>query len=348
MVFEYAKQIKKNLQYVITTLKIKRSRKNIFLINTPEHGNLGDHAIVLATQQFLKDNYSQFEVIEITSKQYMRTRRILKYKILPENVIIINGGGYLGDVWINEEKRVREIVDSYKKNVVIIFPQTIYFKKSDEIEKSRRYYSENSKLKIFTRERNSYRLALNENLLAEERLYCCPDIVLYLEKNSFNMNRKNVLMCFRKDKEKSIDESLLKEISEYLISNQKQQLIFTDTVVEKEVSPNIREKVVEAKLQEFAETKLVITDRLHGMIFSAITGTPCIAFDNVTRKVSGVYKWIEKLDYIYFFDQNKKLDDELKQIIHNILSNNVMSQYQRCEFNILSQVLDEYLKSGGN
>ena len=48
------------------------------------------------------------------------------------------------------------------------------------------------------------------------------------------------------------------------------------------------------KINEFADVQLVITDRLHSMIFSIIGGTKCIAFDNKTKKVSGVYdEWLK-------------------------------------------------------
>ena len=44
----------------------------------------------------------------------------------------------------------------------------------------------------------------------------------------------------------------------------------------------------------------MITDRLHGMVFSAITGTPCIAMDNVSHKVYGAYQWLSYLPYLRF------------------------------------------------
>ena len=55
---------------------------------------------------------------------------------------------------------------------------------------------------------------------------------------------------------------------------------------------------MEKKLLEFSRAKLIITDRLHGMIFAALAETPCIALDNLSKKVSGVYQWISYLDYI--------------------------------------------------
>ena len=51
---------------------------------------------------------------------------------------------------------------------------------------------------------------------------------------------------------------------------------------------------------EFASAELVVTDRLHGMIFATITGTPCLVFSNNNHKVSESYKWIHSLPYIKF------------------------------------------------
>lgn len=56
------------------------------------------------------------------------------------------------------------------------------------------------------------------------------------------------------------------------------------------------------KFKDFQKSKLVITDRLHGMVFCAISGTPCIAFSNYNHKVKGTYDWIKDLDYIKYVD----------------------------------------------
>ena len=48
------------------------------------------------------------------------------------------------------------------------------------------------------------------------------------------------------------------------------------------------------KLQEFSQYRLIITDRLHGMVFSYVVGTPCIAIDNKTGKSKALYNdWIK-------------------------------------------------------
>ena len=67
-------------------------------------------------------------------------------------------------------------------------------------------------------------------------------------------------------------------------------------------------------MQEFADSELVITDRLHGMVFAALTGTPCIVFSNYNHKVKGTYDWISYLPYIKYvesLEEAKKCIPEL-------------------------------------
>ncbi len=103
-----------------------------------------------------------------------------------------------------------------------------------------------------------------------------------------------MLLCFRDDLEKTSDLSIV--IEQLKAENIDSDL--TDTVISGYINPAQREMVVRQKLNEFSQYSLVICDRLHAMIFSAITLTPCIAFDNVSKKVSGVYEWLHDLDYI--------------------------------------------------
>ncbi len=68
------------------------------------------------------------------------------------------------------------------------------------------------------------------------------------------------------------------------IRNHNIQYDETDTVINKNVSKRTRDEELRKKWDQFSKSGLVITDRLHGMIFAAITGTPCIAIDNKSKK----------------------------------------------------------------
>ena len=68
-------------------------------------------------------------------------------------------------------------------------------------------------------------------------------------------------------------------------------------------------------LKQIKKSKLLITDRLHGMIFAVITNTPCIAFANKSGKVKGVYNWISKdNDYVKFANSV----EQFKQILEDL------------------------------
>lgn len=47
---------------------------------------------------------------------------------------------------------------------------------------------------------------------------------------------------------------------------------------------------------------LVITNRLHGIIFSAITETSCIVVNSLSHKIAGCYEWLQGCSYIRFAD----------------------------------------------
>ena len=57
--------------------------------------------------------------------------------------------------------------------------------------------------------------------------------------------------------------------------------------------------IFHTKRDKFSKAELVITDRLHGMIFSVITKTPCLVFDNKNHKISETYTaWLKDCNYI--------------------------------------------------
>ena len=92
---------------------------------------------------------------------------------------------------------------------------------------------------------------------------------------------------------------------------------------------------------EFAGAKLVITDRLHGMVFCAITGTPCIVVDSKSPKVRGCYEWIKNLDYIRFVDDTAQISEEFQKIPkqeHRYDNSHLMKYYEELAQDILGKL----------
>ena len=122
--------------------------------------------------------------------------------------------------------------------------------------------------------------------------------------------RTGVLLCFRKDLERVISQDDKETLKVYL---KQQEITYKEisTVQDYGINRFSRQNELNKIWYEFASASLVITDRLHGMIFAAINGTPCLALDNISKKVSGVYELISQLGFI-------KICSSVNDVIKNI------------------------------
>jgi len=318
------------------------NRKKCVFIATPTHRNLGDHAIVYAQYKFMKDLDENLSFFEFSRREYEKNASAISFFTTRNTKIVIDGGGNLGTLWIEEENKMRDIVSRFKENAIFIFPQTAYFEESEygkaELDKSVKVYDEHKNLIIMARDRLTYDL-LSKHLENASVIYC-PDIVLYIddaECGEVSKNRKIILLCLREDKERVLEDSQRKELEEYLVEHQ-MMIKQTSTLANHSVHAGERTKNLREKWMEFSASKLIITDRLHGMIFSAITGTPCIALNNVSGKVQGGYAWIKELPYIYYCEDIKELYDVIP-MYYGMEQQHYDRQILRHEFDRLKEVV---------
>ena len=294
-------------------------RKKILLFNTPEHDNVGDHLITLSEMDFLNNRFGDYEIYEITDIEYTWHHSGIKNRVGEEDIILITGGGFLGSLWLyNGENNVRDILQEYPCNKVIILPQTIYFEENErgktELKKTIDIYSQHENLTICAREQASYHF-LQSVFPESVKLLQLPDVALYYKTHSLPKKKKtrNALVCLRRDKEQVISEQTRKLIYDKL---EKNGWRIKETSMHSGNFDGIagRRSKVEAKLNEIGQAGLVVTDTLHCMVSAAITGTPCIAFDNLSGKVQGVYEWIENLPYIQICKDASGFEDVLRTV----------------------------------
>ena len=266
----------------------------IVIMATPVHGNLGDHAIVYAELSLLAEMNMEGRVVEIANDEYRVARKQIRKKIFDTDLIIIDGGGNLGTLWPWEDDKIADIIREYHKNPVCIFPQTCYYDAGQDAQertgRNRECYCNAWNLLITLRDMRSYEYC--QRHFSGTKSLLVPDIVLYLSSKlrmPETANRNGILLCFRSDRERmltTIEVDRLKvDIGRQGISCKE-----VSTIRKHRVDRHSRYRELSQIWKEFASAKLVITDRLHGMIFAAINNTPCLAVDNISRKVSGVYE----------------------------------------------------------
>lgn len=289
------------------------------LISTPANGNLGDQAIVYAQRMLLADcGISQ--LIEIQAPEYLSHRNILQRIIRKKDLIVIDGGGNIGSMWPTEANRINDIINRFPNNRIIIFPETAYFQENGSgrwfYEETKRVFSSHKKLSIFLRDEPSFEII--KKMVPKGNVYICPDIVLYLKGKlpEFGTNREGVFLCMRKDSERITEDSLIPTIKRYL---EGLQIKYSegDTVINRRVSSETRQDELYSMFNEISSHKLVVTDRLHGMIFSYITNTPCIAFNNCNKKVENQLRWIKSDKQIVLCKNSSDILHQINELLNS-------------------------------
>lgn len=282
------------------------NKQRIFIFLAGFYQNLGDMALTYSQTEFLRRLFPDAEVIAVPSTQTYQSIPTIKRIIRPNDLITIIGGGNMDDIYVSLEDARLFVVKSFPNNRIVSFPQTMIFSDTmfgkKRLSKSRCIYSAHKNITLFVRERNS--LERIEQAFPGIDIGFCPDIVLSLNKTEPRCERSKILCCMRTDKEQQISDTQRTAIC-HAIERNYGEVLFKDTV-DVELSACQPERY-EATLGEFwsllKQCKVVVTDRLHCMIFCAITGTPCVVMDNSNRKISGVFnEWLSGLDWILMID----------------------------------------------
>ena len=303
------RKIKEALQYNKTKIT---SKKVIYLIGTEDFWNLGDHHIAISELEYLQSICPEYTIIEIPASYYFALNRLLPFVIRKKALICLHGGGNIGNYYMLAEHIRRDIMKRFRNNEKLIFPQTIHYDGSDggraELEKDQGSIMKTKNLTLCVRESYSYELAKQ---YFDCKVVLTPDIVLFSNyTDQYQYERKGAILLLRNDLEGVIsgpDKQFIKEVVQQYTS----QLRINDTQLIMDIKAEDRRAVMDAFIRKIAKAEFVITDRLHGMVFCAITNTPCIVLPNYNHKVEGVYDWISGLDYIIMIKTMSELKEAL-------------------------------------
>lgn len=296
--------------------------KKVVLIGVPHHCNLGDHAIASAEKLFIERYFPDYTYTDVAEENVYKCIDKLKKIITDEDIIMLHGGGNFGSQYPFTEIGRRLVIQSFPNNNIILFPQTIFFedteKGQEEFEIAKKIYGNHNKLILIAREEKSYAI-MRENF-KNNKVFLTPDIVTILnEMKDDGIERSGALMILRDDPESKVSKDINKEI-EKILNKYYINIERTDTAQGGNILGHQRKQRLNEMFDKYRKSEFVITDRLHGMIFAAITGTPCIALDNYNHKIKYTSKWLERFEYIRYIENYSDLEKieniikELKQI----------------------------------
>ena len=288
-------------------------KKQAYVMLAANYNNLGDIAITKAQEEFLKHNLSNdYEIIVVPhDKTYQKYLSIKKYAN-KDTIITLIGGGNSGSLYEFIEEPRRFILKFFKKYKIVSFPQSIVYEKQKIIYQKEfvKLCKKCTNLTLIAREQISYK-RYNKLLGKSAKILLTPDIVFTLNVNIEDKKRCGASYIFRNDKEKDISDGTQKKlinICDELYSDRS----FNDTC-----DVRIKENgYTELKrfISDISKRELVVTDRLHGMILSYISNTPCIALDNNNHKIKSTYEtWLNNQTLIFMSNDLEQINEYLKE-----------------------------------
>lgn len=322
-----------------------KEQKKILIIGVADYKNLGDHAIAQAQYTFLKSviGNERYIIVEIPSRTPLRH---IEKIVNDEDVMLFTGGGNLGTKYGFLHDIYLPLLAKYPNQKKLFFPQSYTFNENGDSEKLIKriktiFESNGKNLTITARESKSYNLF--KKTFPENNVIKSPDIVLSLE-NRKRSERQGILMLMRDAGEKVLSFEKQDEIIEILKG------AYTVTVHENDnaydVAPKDRLRELETKWEEIRKSSLVITDRLHGMIFAQTTGTPCIVFDNYNSKIKMTYEdWLENMPHVVFIDPRNGIDViQFTKIVEKLIGKSVQTFDVKEKYNELTAALKKIVK----
>ena len=333
MINYYKEKLKIRLNYirarqaVLTNKKSHRlnpTKKYAFIFFAADYNNLGDLAITISQQKFLQDTIgTEYTIIKINESETFDWISEIK-ALSPKNVLItLIGGGNSGSLDDFIEKPRRYLLKAFRDYKIISFPQTIYFDDSEQSmaieEEFTRLANKCADLTLFAREKRSEQVYLSTTNAC---VLLTPDIVFSYKKyitKSNNRNPDSVALILRNDKEKLMTSTFQDGLIE-LCKKRFSAVKYMDTC-DIEYHDDNTQELLNDYLKELQNVSLVITDRLHGMILSYITDTPCIVFSNNNWKIKSTYEtWLQEQDIVHIFKPENGHFSELENMINTALN----------------------------
>lgn len=298
--------------------KMRLKNKAIIYLGSPEYDNIGDHAIFIASKAFFQEHFPDYDFLSYTESEVASHLSEIIKSLHPLDVVVIQGGGNIGSIYPQESMR-RKILKMCSSHNIFVMPSSINFssdkKGNAEFKKSKKIYDSSENLTLFTRDRFSFEFA-NNNFKCRVLEY--PDIVFYLsnmKKGNLNENANLYpLLCLRDDLESKMSFYDKKTIYDNLL-NCVPFFNSDDTSCGYLISTNNSQTEFKKMLDIFDSASFVMTDRLHGMIFSYLLNKKCIVFSNFDKKIEGAFEWIKDSKNIVFVGNKCPSSEQIRTFL---------------------------------
>ncbi|MCX6399590.1 MAG: polysaccharide pyruvyl transferase family protein [Propionibacteriales bacterium] len=285
-----------------------------------DYGNLGDLAITQAQVALLEEMYPQRLVIPVPISRTTVSVKTLRSELRPDDLVTMIGGGNTGDLYDDIQWLRELVVRSFPGQRIISFPQSIEFSDTSygrwSRRRSQRVLERHGDLTLLVREEASYERA--RETFPGCAVELVPDVVLCLDRSRPVVERAGVIVSLRRDREALISPSRRSEVIAALAAVA--AVRERDTHIgDVRLDQADADEALAAIWSDFRAAEVVVTDRLHGMIFAVITGTPCVVVDSATGKVGDFHRtWLSGVPSVRFLPDEPAMAGWLAELAQDI------------------------------
>jgi exopolysaccharide biosynthesis predicted pyruvyltransferase EpsI len=290
--------LRNTIQSTIGPLLPDRTR--VALLDFPNQSNVGDSAIWLGEMSTLRalgiESLCYTSDLETYDEDQLRKR-------LADGIILLHGGGNLGDIWPKHHAFREQILQTFPNHRVIQLPQSIWFDQPAALSRTRAVFNAHPNFVLLVRDQRSLDLARNE-FRVESLL--CPDLAFHLGTLPRPVDPSvPVLWLARTDRE-SRPEHVPAQVPGLLADWVQERGTFLRWVNEVLSRKPYRARTVRGALSATYEPlawqrfrrgcellsrgRTVVTDRLHAHILCLLMGIPHVLLDNSYGKLSSFYQ----------------------------------------------------------
>lgn len=277
--------------------------QEIIMLDTPRHRNLGDSIIWEGTFQYLQKLGHRI----IHQSDLGRHRDSDLNRFSPSAVIVMQGGGNMGDLYPEHDLFRQHIVTNYPKRKIVIMPQSVHYQDANVMNRAMTNYSKGSNVTLFLREHRSLDAVDKWASMMDVRF--CYDAALGATiENPFKEPSKGPLILARNDEERLDSAADLPPLStdwSYGLLNRfrwhtnilagaaykraPSRVQNATYSLSQKVNAHLLHLNVRAAIAQFAGHNAVATDRLHAHVLAVLLGIPHAVTDNSYGKISSIY-----------------------------------------------------------
>lgn len=270
----------------------------VALLDFPNYGNVGDSAIWLGQLSYLQTYRKDCQVIWVSDAG------LRHWPALPEfpagTVILLSGGGNLGDVWPVHQVHRERVIRHYVNHRIIQLPQSIHFQSAANQRRCEDVFTAHPDLILLARDLESLGLASRLN---RGRAHLCPDMALALGRlNRSDTPRHACVALLRKDKE-SVLVAEDTDVSEagfdlrvtdwctepVTLAQRLERLLSRYPQRGRRLRPPLYRLLARERVRRgcrlLQSGRCVITDRLHAHLLCTLLEIPHVVLDNSYRKI---------------------------------------------------------------